>query len=262
MKLRVLLCLALIGATATASAPLAALESRRVHEGGVDYAVVEIDLARERLDLVWKPAPDAPAFASVEALRSWSSAQGRELLFATNAGIYDTGFRPLGLHVEDGVVLRRLNTVRGDGRRGNFSMQPNGVFHVDASGRAGVVATAEWASAGVDARIASQSGPMLVVDGAINPLFQSSSTSRRLRSGVCAPSPRRVVFAISEAPVNFDAIARVFRDQLGCRDALYLDGTLSRLWTRADGYMPASSVTKPYVGMFAVFAPARDESSR
>jgi uncharacterized protein YigE (DUF2233 family) len=97
---------------------------------------------------------------------------------------------------------------------------------------------------------------MLVVDGEINHAFDAQSGSLKWRSGVCAATPSHVVFAVSEAPVSFHAFARLFRDTLGCRDALYLDGTLSRLWTRNEGYAGAAAMmVKPYAGMFAVFAP-------
>lgn len=250
-RLAVLLGLAL-GATAlVASADPA---SRHIRADQVDYRVVDIDLGNDALELRWKDA-SGHALAGIDGLRIWGQTQGRDLLFAANAGIYDREFRPLGLHVEDGAELRPLNTAHSAGSRGNFSMQPNGVFYVDRAGNAGVVQTGQWRDKAIDARIASQSGPLLLVDGEINPNFDSQSESAKLRSGVCASAPHRVVFAISEAPVTFHAFARLFRDELGCRDALYLDGTISRLWTKADGYAGAPAVmVKPYVGMFAVFA--------
>lgn len=226
--------------------------------GDVACRVVEIDLATDRLDLHWKDDAGQP-LAGIDGLREWGRRQGWVLLFAANAGIYDRQFRPLGLHVEDGKALRPLNNAPTGVGRGNFALPPNGVFYVDTGGHAGVATTARWREAGIAARIATQSGPMLVVDGEINPVFDGASDSLKYRSGVCAPTPGRAVFAVSEAPLTFHAFARLFRDTLGCRDALYLDGTLSRLWTRQDGYSGAASMlVKPYAGMFAVFAPAGD----
>lgn len=234
--------------------PVAALDTRTVRRDGASYRVVEVDLSRDQLELHWKDGAGKP-LASIEALRGWGASQGRPLLFATNAGIYDHEFRPLGLHIEDGATLRALNTVRGNASRGNFAIQPNGVFHVDQAGNAGVVPTMQWRARGIDARLATQSGPMLVVDGEVNPNFDVASSSLKLRSGVCARGPRDVVFAVSEGPVSFHAFGRLFRDALGCRDALYLDGTLSRVWTRSDGYAGAAAMlVKPYAGMLAVFA--------
>ena len=233
--------------------PADALETRTVRFAEGEYRVVDIDLSRDALELYWRD-PQGTPLASIERLRDWGREHGHSLSFATNAGIYDSEYRPLGLHIEQGRTLRRLNTSRGSARAGNFAIQPNGVFYVDAKDHAGVVPTAAWNESGIHARVATQSGPMLVVDGAINANFQPGSDSLKWRSGVCAPAPGHVVFAVSAAPVNFHAFARLFRDQLGCRDALYLDGTLSRMWTRTDGYAGAPAMmVKPYAGMFAVF---------
>lgn len=243
-----------VASLALVAAPAAALESRTLDTDDGTYNIVELDLARDALESHWRDA-DAQPLASIERLRDWGAMQGRELLFATNAGIYDRAFRPLGLYIENGSTQRPLNTTPGAARAGNFSIQPNGVFYVDKHNQAGVLTTADWRGQNIDARLATQSGPMLVIDGAINPNFDEASDSLKWRSGVCAKTAQRVIFAVSEAPVTFHAFARLFRDQLGCRDALYLDGTLSRIYTKADGYAGAPAImVKPYAAMLAVFA--------
>jgi uncharacterized protein YigE (DUF2233 family) len=235
--------------------PAVALDSRLLHSDEGDYRVVTVDLVHDALELYWRDGDSRP-YGSIDALRRNSEAQGRrELLFATNAGIYDREFRPLGLTIADGRTLRPVNSARGNARSGNFGMQPNGIFYVDASGHAGVMPTAQWLERGIQTRTATQSGPMLVIDGEINPNFIENSDSRKWRSGVCAAAPDRAVFAVSTVPVTFHAFARVFRDELHCRDALYLDGTLSQIYTAAEGYSGAPAVMlRPYAGMFAVFA--------
>lgn len=231
-----------------------AAESRLVHDGDADFRVVMLDLGSDALDLYWLDANGA-AFGSIEALRQGGETAGRTLAFATNAGIYDREYRPLGLAIAGGKTLRAINTTKPRGGSGNFAMQPNGVFYVDTQGHAGVVRTDAWRALAIDARVATQSGPMLVVDGAINPAFVEASDSRKWRSGVCAPAPDKAVFAVSIAPVTFHAFARLFRDTLGCRDALFLDGTLSQIYTASDGYSGAPDMmVKPYAGMLAVFA--------
>jgi len=245
-------CFALLAILAR---PAAALESRLLHAGDSDYRVVVLDLSRDALELRWREADGKP-YGSLDALRRVGEAEGRPLLFATNAGIYDLEYRPLGLTIANGSTLRPLNNARASaGSRGNFAMQPNGIFYVDKAGRAGVMRTSAWTRPGIEARLATQSGPMLVIDGEINPTFIEKSDSRKWRSGVCAPTPDRVVFAVSEMPVTFHAFARVLREEVGCRDALYLDGSLSQIYTAADGYSGAPAVmVKPYAGMLAVFA--------
>jgi uncharacterized protein YigE (DUF2233 family) len=245
--------LALSGLALTCAAAIASPSSRPVRFDGGDFRVVDIDLTHDWLELHWKAA-DGHALANIEALQQWGAADGRTLQFAANAGIYDRQFRPLGLYIEEGQTLRPLNTAPGNGRQGNFSIQPNGVFYVDRTGRAGVLTTQAWREQPIAARIATQSGPMLVVDGAINANFDEASDSLKWRSGVCARTSREVSFAVSEAPVTFHAFARLFRDQLGCRDALYLDGTLSRIYTAGEGFAGAPAMmVKPYAGIFAVF---------
>lgn len=255
--------LSLLAAVAVANAAwpggASALDSRTLDSEGVGYRVVTIQPARERLELRWKDR-DGNAIASIERLREGAKALGGRLLFATNAGIYDREFRPLGLHVEAGRTLRALNPVQGNAASGNFSLPPNGVFWIDREGKAGVTTTADWREHPRDAWIASQSGPMLVIGGMLNPRFDAASDSLKWRSGVCAPTPDSAVFVVSLAPVSFHAFATVFRDRLNCSDALFLDGTLSQIWTERDGYSGAPPfMVKPYVGLFAVFARDQDE---
>ncbi|HET9475699.1 MAG TPA: phosphodiester glycosidase family protein [Steroidobacteraceae bacterium] len=162
-----------------------------------------------------------------------------------NAGMFHADFRPVGLLVVDGRTLGPINRSSG---HGNFFLQPNGVFMVDADG-ARVLATHVYRNA--EPGLATQSGPMLLDRGLIPDIiaFRPTSTSRFIRNGVCAQSPQLVVFVISEGPVNFFEFARFFRDSLGCRDALYLDGSVSSLYAPQLGRADRHSRLGP---MFAV----------
>ncbi len=82
---------------------------------------------------------------------------------------------------------------------------------------------------GIMPKLATQSGPMLVIDGNIHPRFEENGTSRHIRNGVGADGDKRAVFAISRGPVSLGSFARLFRDALGCRNALFFDGTVSAL---------------------------------
>lgn len=243
----------LAAALVLAALPAAALEARRVEQDGVGYVVAEVDLARDALELLWRRPDDGEPFGTLGEVENWARQHGRRLAFATNAGIYAPGQVPLGLFVEDGRTRVPLNTAHG---AGNFFMRPNGVFAVYGRDRARVSSTAAWAAHPGAPRIATQSGPLLLQGGRINPRFAATSDSRHIRSGVCAPQPQRVLFAISESPVNFHAFARVFRDRLGCRDALYLDGTISQLYLAGQPYVGASRwLGRPFAGIFAVLEP-------
>ncbi|WHZ18834.1 MAG: hypothetical protein OJF55_000983 [Rhodanobacteraceae bacterium] len=221
----------------------------------IHFRVVTIDLAKADLSLHWRDPETGQPFASIHALQAWGATHDRTLLLAANAGIYDAQGEPLGLYVENGKALKPLNTAHGNPASGNFSLLPNGVFAIDVDGHASVQTTADFATAHAQPRWATQSGPMLVIDGKINPNFDVGSDSTKWRSGVCTPKPNEVVFAVSTAPVNFHEFARLFRDKLGCRDALYLDGTLSQIYVDGNYYGAPAFMVKPYAGIFAVFAP-------
>jgi uncharacterized protein YigE (DUF2233 family) len=232
-----------------------ALDSRELAFEGQNYRVVHVNLKREQLSLHWREPASGQPFGSIEALRQWGEQRGRRLLFAANAGIYDHKFAPLGLHVENGKTVVPLNLAHGNPASGNFSLLPNGVFAVYPDGHAAVRTSAAFKAEGASAQWATQSGPMLLIDGKLNDQFIDDSSSLKWRSGVCARTPTDVVFAVSEAPVNFHTFGRLFRDKLGCRDALYLDGSISQLYVDGDGYAGAPAfMVKPYAGIFAVFA--------
>jgi uncharacterized protein YigE (DUF2233 family) len=74
------------------------------------------------------------------------------------------------------------------------------------------------------ANFATQSGPMLVIDGAIHPAFIVNSTDRKPRNGVGVSSQTTIYFVITKGWVSFYEFARFFRDDLRCNNALFLDG--------------------------------------
>ncbi|MDZ4096871.1 MAG: phosphodiester glycosidase family protein, partial [Paracoccaceae bacterium] len=149
------------------------------------------------------------------------------------------------LLVTDGVQTRGIVTSEGPG---NFGLLPNGVFCI--TDRFSVVESRTFAAAPPACRHASQSGPMLVIHGALHPRFLRDSASAFIRNGVgVSADGTRAVFAISDGPVNFHAFARLFRDGLGMAEALYFDGSISRLYApelnRHDGGFPMG----PIVGL-------------
>ncbi|MFC5525040.1 phosphodiester glycosidase family protein [Rhodanobacter ginsengisoli] len=252
---RWLLALTLLGGAAGCAPTAQALDSSELAFEGQNYRIVHVDLKREQLSLHWREPQSGQAFGSIETLRQWGEAHGRRLLFAANAGIYDHKSAPLGLYVENGRTVVPLNLAHGNPASGNFSLLPNGVFVIYPDGHAAVRTSAAFKTDGKAAQWATQSGPMLLIDGKLNEQFVDDSSSLKWRSGVCARTPTEVIFAVSEAPVNFHTFGRLFRDRLGCRDALYLDGSISQLYVDGEGYAGAPAfMVKPYAGIFAVFA--------
>jgi len=154
-----------------------------------------------------------------------------QVAFAMNAGMYGEDGRPIGLAIVEGRVVRRINRRKGGG---NFHLMPNGVFQVHANGRAEVVPTDQWQPSPT-IRIATQSGPMLVIAGQLHPAFDHDGSSRHVRNGVGVDSEGRALFVISEGAVSLGKFARFFRDRLKSRNALFFDGAVSALWDPANG---------------------------
>jgi uncharacterized protein YigE (DUF2233 family) len=163
---------------------------------------------------------------SFEAVNRFLADQGKGLVFAMNAGMYHPDYRPVGLYIENGTTARGLVTSAGGG---NFGLVPNGVFCV-AEGGFSVIETGAYARSTPNCRFASQSGPMLVIDGALHPRFLADSPSVHIRNGVGVTRDGRAIFAISGQAVNFHTFARLFRDALDTPNALYFDGSISRLY--------------------------------
>ncbi|MDX1419355.1 MAG: phosphodiester glycosidase family protein [Rubricoccaceae bacterium] len=204
-------------------------------DGDDPYTVVRVDPAREWVRLYWR-RDDGTDYRSFEAVREAVDREGLALVAATNAGIYEPGFVPTGLWVEEGETRVPLNTADG---RGNFFLKPNGVFVVGADRTAAVVSTDGYVAGrtGVErVWFATQSGPLLVNDGALHPSFGPASTNCRTRTGVGVTEDGQVVLAISNGAVNFYDFARHFRDVLGTPNALYLDGGFpTRFWAPRRG---------------------------
>ena len=208
---------------------------------GNDYTVCRFDLRQDRLQL-FSLDGDGQPYGSFASLSDALARDGRTLAFAMNAGMYGEDLKPIGLYVEAGRTLRKAN--RRDGP-GNFHMKPNGVFFIDGE-RGGVMETEAYLAAGISPQFASQSGPMLVVDGRIHPKFSPDGTSLQRRNGVGAPDGHTLVFAISESWVNFHSFARLFRERLACANALFLDGSISSLHApdlgRSDDFAPLGPI--------------------
>ena len=211
---------------------------RRLTHEGQGYAVCTADLRRHAVQLYWK-APDGEPYGGFRRLVPEA---GPNLLAAMNAGMYDSGLAPVGLYVENGRELKGANTAKGEG---NFHLKPNGIFFI-AAGKAGVTETGAYLRRKLRAEFATQSGPMLVIDGRIHPKISDDGPSKKVRNGVGVRDPHTAIFAISDEPVSFGAFARLFRDALGCRDALFLDGSISALYApelgRRDGFLPVGPI--------------------
>ena len=190
------------------------------------FTVCPVDTRHEDIRIASTDASGAP-LRTFDNLAKALGPDAARVRFAMNAGMFDGQGAPVGLYVEDGVVRVPLSTQSGTG---NFYLMPNGVFWIDRNGTLGIDTTADYDRHPRTPQWATQSGPMLVIDGQFNPQIAPDGPSKFVRNGVCVRDTHAAVFAISEEPVSFGRMARFFRDGQGCRNALYFDGVVSSLW--------------------------------
>ena len=205
------------------------------------------DAERGKIELV-AAGPGEPAIRRLADLELKLGPKASRVAFAMNAGMYDEDGRPIGLAIVKGKQKHAVNRREGGG---NFHLMPNGVFQVHQDGRAEIVPTTAWKPS-KSARIATQSGPMLVINGKLHPTFEPDGMSKYVRNGVGITPNGRPVFVISDAPVSFGKFARLFRDRIKARNALFFDGSVSALWDPAVG---RRDVTKPLGPLIVVFKP-------
>ena len=228
-----------------------AVETKEHTFEGRHFLVATVDLERESLQLFLTDERGI-YFNNFANIDRWLAPRKRRLVFAMNAGMFHPGFGPVGLFVDHGRTIRRLNL---DDSEGNFFLKPNGVFTVTDAGAALIEASrfpALAAARGIEkVEVATQSGPMLVIDGKLHPAFRAESESQKIRNGVGVVSAKRVVFAISTEPVNFHKFARLFRDNLGCANALFLDADISSLYTPDPKLSAVRYPVGPIIGIVA-----------
>jgi len=192
---------------------------------GVTYHLLKV--ASDSVELVWADSKGKP-LRSFPAAAKYLKETGKTPLTLMNGGIFEPGGIPSGLFVQGGKVLRPVNGREGDG---NFYLKPNGIFLIGDQGAA-VIATGEWPLKGVNVRCAVQSGPLLLRRGKVHSRFNAGSKSRLVRNGVGVTKEGEVILVVTDfkSPKlpNLYEFAQLFR-QLGCDDALFLDGDLSQM---------------------------------
>jgi uncharacterized protein YigE (DUF2233 family) len=237
--------LVLAGLTVAAASSVAGCADQTYQNAS--YTVCSFDPKVETLG-IFNLDKDGEPFANFSRLAAQLNQEGKRLTFAMNAGMFDENLKPIGLYIENGKTVKKLNRRGG---YGNFHLKPNGVFYIDGK-EAGVLDTDAYVKAGISPDHATQSGPMLVINGKIHPKFSETGTSFKIRNGVGVTAEGTAVFVVSQGVVNFYQFAVFFRDELQTPNALFLDGSVSSLYSselgRNEGFMPLG----PMVGAFDI----------
>ncbi|MFZ4799068.1 MAG: phosphodiester glycosidase family protein [Bacteroidia bacterium] len=194
-----------------------------------------VDTKTQDIQLYWKN-DKGEILNSIQNLKTYVQSKNRRLTFAMNGGMYLRDFSPQGLFIQNKKTLAKIDTANGSG---NFYLKPNGVFYITTDNIPFVCKTTDFKDNG-SVKFASQSGPMLVIDGQIHDSFKNGSTNMNIRNGVGILPNNNVIFAMSMTEINFYDFAKYFQS-LGCSNALYLNGFVSRTylpeknWVQIDG---------------------------
>lgn len=222
------------------------------------YTICTFDAGRHTIKL-FHSDPEGTVYRHFDALAASLETNRHDLIFAMNAGMYHANRDAVGLFIEDGVERYKINRNEGPG---NFHLLPNGIFYLEGN-RAGVAATETYVASAIQPDFATQSGPMLVIDGTLHPRFIKDGTSRKIRNGVgVSDDGKTVTFALSEERVNFYDFGRLFRDQLNIDNALFLDGSISRIYVRDLQRNDSGRAMGPMVGVVeAIPIPDMEEAT-
>ncbi len=239
--------LALLACSAAWADPVAAPPALSLAFHGAKYVTCTVDPARQDVRLYWDDG-QGTVLGDFNALHKQVTAEGGRLLFAANAGMFDPASKPVGLLVLNGVEKSPLNLADG---AGNFYMKPNGILAINARHHAFVVESSEYPVLLPPPIWATQSGPLLVHGGDVNPDFMPDSKNRKIRSGVGVTATGEVILALAKQPVTFYEFAELFREKLHCPNALYLDGEISDFWTPGNVEKDGQHHFGPMIGIVA-----------
>lgn len=205
--------------------PGAALACETLSYKSNDYTLCEVTLEDDLR--LFHSDKDGKLYGSFGGVNADLSLQNQSLGFAMNAGMYHSDRTPVGLFIESG---KQITPLADGGTYGNFGLKPNGVFCFGKQGF-NVIETNVFRLSKLACQYATQSGPMLVIDGELHHRFLIDATSRYIRNGVgVSPDGKRAYLVISDTRVTFHEFGSLFRDHLKTPNALYFDGKVSRLY--------------------------------
>jgi len=202
------------------------IDVKKITYRNQSFDIVKIDLRTLPVKLYMTNA-EGTKLRSLKKLKAFVESQNKELLFGMNGGMYQKDGTPQGLYIEKGKTIRKTNKV--EDAYGNFYLQPNGIFLLNED-TAAVMTTKDYLQKNPVVNYATQSGPMLVIDNQIHAAFREGSKNVHIRNGVGILSKHEVIFVISNEVVNLYDFAMLFKEELNCKNALYLDGFVSRAY--------------------------------
>jgi len=169
-----------------------------------------------QIRIYWKDSTGVP-FMTFDRLRK----EHPEAKFIINGGHFTHDYKPDGLYIENGKKLSRVKEILNP--KINLEIMPMGVFYLTNQGA--FIKPLRGKFTQKDVMYATQSSPMLVINGRINPALPGGR--HRMHSGVGILPDGNVYFACLDMELRF--FARHFLEK-GCTQALCLNGDVSDVW--------------------------------
>lgn len=165
-----------------------------------------------------------------------------------NAGMFEADGSAVGLLISNNKLIKNINLKTN--LPGNFYSMKNAIFYVDVNGKyylnPTTVFNEKFKHKYQSILFATQSGPVLNIEGKINKEFNKNSVNKLIRNGIGIVSNKKnniAIFVISKTPTTFYELASLFK-YLGCDNAMYLDGTISSLFYKNN----SNKKDKPQIG--------------
>jgi uncharacterized protein YigE (DUF2233 family) len=158
----------------------------------------------------------------------------QDVLMLTNGGMFTRTFSAEGLLIIDTQEIEAIDTGNSE-QFLNFYFKPNGIFYLEKN-QFKILETMRFHQAymagDINPAFATQSGPMLLLDGKIHDGFSKASKSEKIRSGVGELSNGRVIFIVSQTQLTFYDFSSLFQNMFSVREALFLDGAISKVYIK------------------------------
>ncbi|MEI2273277.1 phosphodiester glycosidase family protein [Sphingobacterium sp. ML3W] len=188
------------------------------------FVIYQVSPDKGNVKLYWKNN-DHTILRSIARLKKEVEARNETLLFAMNGGMFEPDNSPKGLYIDNFKMLKSIDTLKGNG---NSYLPRNGIFYLTRNNQTVIVKTQKFRQS-TEIRYATQSGPMLLMNGEINPIFQKDSKNLNIGNGVGILGNGDLLFVLPKEEISFYNLARFFKES-GCKNALYLDGFVSRAY--------------------------------
>tara|TARA_B110000046_G_scaffold185004_1_gene225191 strand:- start:365 stop:1654 length:1290 start_codon:yes stop_codon:yes gene_type:complete len=177
--------------------------------------------------------PNAKKYIQLGRVKSILNKENKKVLMVTNGGMYTNTNNPEGLLISKNKEIEPID-LGNSKQLLNFYMMPNGVFYID-SNKANIEESKtffkKYSTNIIKPLHATQSGPMLIIEGNHHRKFNYGSKSNKLRSGAGIMPNGNIVFIISNNSItNFFDFATIFKDLFMCQNALFLDGVISKMY--------------------------------